>query len=77
MKLQEEEDDEACRPCLPRPKGRGPIEAKDLAAILLAQGHLPRPKGRGPIEAIMSSTRRTGAAAFRGRKVAAPLKRAD
>ena len=36
---------------LPRPKGRGPIEALRPAPSAIAFLDLPRPKGRGPIEA--------------------------
>ena len=36
---------------LPRPKGRGPIEAELPLSGQTCLGSLPRPKGRGPIEA--------------------------
>ena len=60
---------------LPRPKGRGPIEAQVWPGELRRRRGLPRPKGRGPIEATMTRSR-AGADGlpFRDRKVAAPLK---
>ena len=39
----------------PRPKGRGPIEARLVDKLLLCELRFPRPKGRGPIEALLRS----------------------
>ena len=36
---------------IPRPRGRGPIEANENSAPLSDASPIPRPRGRGPIEA--------------------------
>ena len=61
---------------IPRPKGRGLIEAPDPAPHIPSSRPIPRPKGRGLIEAFMGSeVLRLFSRRFRGRKVAASLKR--
>ena len=59
---------------LPRPKGRGPIEAPGDGGGGPRRWGLPRPKGRGPIEAALLAELFALPETFRGRKVAAPLK---
>ena len=60
---------------LPQPKGCGPIEARMAGALAGEPIALPQPKGCGPIEASTCRRGRPTRAAFRNRKVAAPLKR--
>ena len=64
------------RLAIPRPKGRGLIEACPCAASgATVRARIPRPKGRGLIEATDQESGQLRGRGFRGRKVAASLKR--
>jgi len=36
---------------IPRPRGRGPVEAQSASARTASSPPIPRPRGRGPVEA--------------------------
>src|SRR5450432_4256883 len=60
---------------IPRPRGRGLIEARSVRPLYRSLWAIPRPRGRGLIEAPQSSHFRRGRfAQFRDRAVAASLK---
>jgi len=40
---------------IPRPRGRGPVEADDDVNQLACVAFIPRPRGRGPVEAFFIS----------------------
>jgi len=40
---------------IPRPRGRGPVEAMMDAGISVEPRVIPRPRGRGPVEAYQWS----------------------
>ena len=60
---------------IPRPRGRGPVEA--LRAVYSTLGIIPRPRGRGPVEATkacIAPVNEPISVPFRARAGAAPLK---
>ena len=35
---------------IPRPRGRGPVEAMTKRSVFVFFSYIPRPRGRGPVE---------------------------
>ena len=76
LKRNATEQDVCAGRAIPRPRGRGPIEAQQAAKGALEAYLIPRPRGRGPIEAAsMQSAIWLRYHEFRARAGAAPLKR--
>ena len=59
---------------IPRPRGRGPVEAMVFDPAMNAFNGIPRPRGRGPVEAAYPVHEQIWARTFRARAGAAPLK---
>ena len=60
---------------IPRPRGRGPVEAVATIAVVPLPPNIPRPRGRGPVEAFRVEDREPRRwPPFRARAGAAPLK---
>ena len=64
----------ARRSIIPRPRGRGPVEAWLAVAFTAFFVAIPRPRGRGPVEARPTAPALGPALTFRARAGAAPLK---
>src|ERR1039458_1824204 len=60
---------------IPRPRGRGLIEAEPAGSNPKSTAAIPRPRGRGLIEAFCTSRRRRARCKFHDRAVVASLKR--
>src|SRR5258708_5926155 len=63
-----------CFAPIPRPRGRGPIEARINLSCRSESVSIPRPRGRGPIEAFSKERFAHTVREFRARAGAAPLK---